>query len=78
MRIYSYYSLYEDNSAEFKKIIYPLIIRLSIKDEFSEYITEMIRNNNRMLSYYIDDKNKINKNLKEYKNLKKFIKKCLQ
>lgn len=75
---YSYYSLYEDNSAEFKKIIYPLIIRLSIKDEFTEYITEMIRNNNRMLSYYIDDKNKINKNLKEYKNLKKFIKKCLQ
>jgi len=38
----------------------------------------MIRNNNSILSYYIDDKNRINKNLKKYKNLKKFIKKCLQ
>jgi hypothetical protein len=74
---YSYYRLYQDNSSEFKKIIYPLIIILSIKDEFSEYITELIRNNNSMLSYYIDDKNRISKNLKKYKNLKKFIKKCL-
>jgi len=71
----SYNSLYLRNDTEFKKIIYPQIIKLSIKNEFSEKIISEIQNNKNILDEYKD--NKVLKELKKYKNLQKFIKKYL-
>lgn len=68
----SSYSSYEKNDTEFNKIIYSHIIKLSIKDEFSEKIISLIQNNKNILEIYKD--NKIMKTINKYKNLRSFIK----
>ena len=64
------------HDVNFKKIIYPQIIKLSFKNKFSEKIILEIQNNKNILDAYKD--NKVIKELKKYKNLRKFIKKYLQ
>jgi hypothetical protein len=66
----SYYSSTDDS--EFKKIIYSQIIKLSIKNEFSEKILSCIQNNKNVFEQYKDKK--IMKTISKYKNLQLFIK----
>lgn len=67
----SYNSLYTRFDAEFKEIIYPHIILLSIKNEFSEKIVLEIKNNKDIMDKYKDKK--VMKELKKYNNLKKYL-----
>lgn len=67
----SNYSLYKKDDGEFKKIIYSLIIKSSVKDKFSQKITSFIQNNKNLLNSY-KDKCEIKK-IKKNKNLKLFI-----
>jgi hypothetical protein len=66
----SYYCSIDD--IEFKKIIYSQIIKLSIKNEFSEKILSCIQNNKNVFEQYKDKK--IMKTINKYKNLQLFIK----
>jgi hypothetical protein len=70
------YSLYKNDDNEFKKIIYSQIIKLSIKDGFSEKILSLIQNNKSILEEYKDKK--IMKKINKYKNLQLFIKNNLK
>jgi hypothetical protein len=69
------HSLYTEDSAEFKKIIYPLIINSCIQKVFSQKIISLIQNNIKIVDKF-RCKDEIKK-IKKYKNLKLFIKQFL-